>query len=142
MTKVTPETLLPAHTRSARGLLVWQGIDLANSAGLSGPLIRKFETYGTASKKAKSAMIEALEGAGVKLLNGGKPGARLDKFKMFVISPEGTETDFGNRQFEAHMEALKLSRNGQTVTVESRKTNGDGLFHSKKYKNGKVVRGS
>ena len=81
MTKVTPETLLPAHTKAARALLDWKGVDLAKNAGLSGPLIRKFETYGTASEKAKAAIIEAMEGAGIKLFNGGQPGARLMKTK-------------------------------------------------------------
>jgi len=43
---------------------------------------QKFESGRGASDKAKQTMIDALEVAGVKLYNGGQPGARLMKSKV------------------------------------------------------------
>ena len=77
MAKVTSANLEPVHTRTGRACLDWSNIELGEASGLSAAAIRKFESGRGASDKAKDAMIEALESSGVKLFNGGQPGARL-----------------------------------------------------------------
>jgi len=79
MAKVTIENLNPIHIRAGRACIGWRTKDLAEAATLGGPLIRKFERTGLAGQSAKQAMIDALERAGVELLNGNRPGARLSK---------------------------------------------------------------
>ena len=77
MAKVTTENLNAIHVKAARACIGWRTKDLAEAAGLGGPLVRKFERTGLAGEKSKQAMIDALEAAGVELLNGGRSGARL-----------------------------------------------------------------
>ena len=81
MAKVTAASLQPVHTRTGRACLDWTNTKLGEAAGLSPAAIRKFESNRGASEAARQSMIDALEGAGVKLFNGGQPGARLMKAK-------------------------------------------------------------
>lgn len=82
MAKVTIENLNPIHTRTGRACIGWRAQDLAEASGLTGPNVRKFESGGAVSEKARQAMIDALTGAGVELLNGKRHGARLAKPAM------------------------------------------------------------
>jgi len=77
MAKVTAEGLDPIHIRAGRACIGWRTKDLAEASGLGGPLIRKFERTGSAGLSSRQAMIDALEAAGVELLNGKRHGARL-----------------------------------------------------------------
>ena len=77
MGKVTADNLNAIHIKAGRACIGWRTKDLAEAAGLGGPLVRKFERTGSAGKQSKQAMIDALENAGVELLNGGRSGARL-----------------------------------------------------------------
>ena len=77
MAKVTVKNILPVHTRTARAVIDWSNVDLAQAAGLSPATVRKYESGRGASDAAKQAMIDALEVNGVELLNGNRHGARL-----------------------------------------------------------------
>jgi transcriptional regulator with XRE-family HTH domain len=69
-----------AQIRGARGLLGWSQTELARSAGLSEPTIKRFETGQTnVSEAAIAKMVSALEAAGVEFTNGDQPGVRLKK---------------------------------------------------------------
>ncbi len=81
MAEVTGKNLEPVHTRMGRAALDWSNDELGAACGLSASTIRKFESGRGASEKARRAMIDALEAEGVKLYNGGQPGARLMKAK-------------------------------------------------------------
>lgn len=78
---VTTKNLAPVHTRTGRSCIDWNTTTLAKKAGLSLSVILKFESGRGAGESAKQAMIDALEVEGVKLYNGGQPGARLMKLK-------------------------------------------------------------
>jgi transcriptional regulator with XRE-family HTH domain len=69
-----------AQIRGARGLLGWSQIELAKSAGLSVPTIKRFETsQANVSEAAIAKMVGALGAAGVEFTNGDQPGVRLRK---------------------------------------------------------------
>jgi len=66
----------------ARGLLGWSETELAISAGLSLPTVKRYETGGAkVSEDAAAKMVSALEAAGVIFVeeNGHSPGVRLRK---------------------------------------------------------------
>ena len=79
MAGVTYKNLAPVHTRTGRACIDWSGKDLADRAGLTLAVVKRFESGRGAGDGAKQAMIDALERAGVKLYNGGRHGARLMK---------------------------------------------------------------
>lgn len=84
MAKVTIENILPAHSRAARALLNMKVTDLAAlNVGLSVDKVKAFENGRPASDRTRKALIEAIEGAGVELLNGGKPGARVSNVTAY-----------------------------------------------------------
>jgi len=72
---VTTKNLEPVHTRTGRACIDWNMSTLAKEAGLSLSVVLKFESGRGAG------MIDALEAEGVKLYNGGQPGARLLRAK-------------------------------------------------------------
>lgn len=78
MAKVTPDNLTHLHTRTGRALLQWSTTELGAKADSSAANVRKFEAGRPVSESVRKAFIDALEGAGVELLNGNRPGARLN----------------------------------------------------------------
>ncbi len=78
---VTTKNLEPVHTRTGRACIDWNMSTLAKEAGLSLSVVLKFESGRGAGENTKQAMIDALEAEGVKLYNGGQPGARLLRAK-------------------------------------------------------------
>ncbi len=77
------DEMLELQSRGARGLLGWSQSQLAESAGLSLPTVKRFET-GTGAKVSADAVAKmrtALEVAGVEFIpeNGGGAGVRLRK---------------------------------------------------------------
>ena len=77
MAAVNPSNLLPMHTKAGRALLDWTANDLAANSSVGISTVKVFESGKSVRDVSKQAMIDALEGAGVKLYNGGQPGARL-----------------------------------------------------------------
>ena len=73
----------PAQLRAARGLLGWSQTDLARSAGLSLPTVKRVEgeLEVSVSDQAKGKLRTALETAGIVFIeeNGGGAGVRLKK---------------------------------------------------------------
>ncbi len=71
-------TLNPPQSRAGRALLGWSQTDLADRSNVSPSTIRDFEAgRRTPMINNLAAMRRALEEAGVELLNGDRPGARL-----------------------------------------------------------------
>ena len=72
-----------AQIRAARALLKWSAQDLANASALGVNTIRRAKVAedGMPSWRPRSAVRDALEGAGVEFIeeNGGGPGVRLRK---------------------------------------------------------------
>lgn len=81
MAKVTADGLTVAHVKAARALLDWNAQQLANRCSVGVATIRNFESGKRVNEESRQAMIDALEAEGVKLYNGGQPGARLMKEK-------------------------------------------------------------
>lgn len=77
MAKVSPSNLMPQHTKAARALIDWTANDLAANSAVGVSTIKVFESGKAVRDASKQAMIDALEAAGVELLNGGRMGARL-----------------------------------------------------------------
>lgn len=78
--KLVNSPITPAQSRAARGLLGWSQTELARSAALSLPTVKRYETQGAkVSVDAIGKMRAALEAAGVEFIaeNGGGPGVRL-----------------------------------------------------------------
>lgn len=69
--------LTPEACRAARALLRITAADLAARAGLSFETINKFENGRPMRENNKARLIEVFEGAGIEILNGDAPGARL-----------------------------------------------------------------
>lgn len=71
-------TLNRGQCRAARALLDWSQEKLADQAGVTTKTIADFERGATTPYARTITMITAaLELAGIELLNGGAPGARL-----------------------------------------------------------------
>jgi predicted transcriptional regulator len=71
-------TLSRAQCRAARALLEWSQEELAQHASVTQKTIADFERGATTPyARTITKIIDALELAGVELLNGGAPGARL-----------------------------------------------------------------
>lgn len=79
MAKVTAETMKPVHVRAARALLNMSGRELALLLGgdITKGKVRNFEYELPASRKTRQAIFDGIQAAGIGLLNGGKPGARV-----------------------------------------------------------------
>ena len=73
----------PAQLRAARGLLSWSQTDLARSAGLSLPTVKRVEgeLEVSVTDQARGKLRSALEAAGIVFIeeNGGGVGVRLKK---------------------------------------------------------------
>jgi predicted transcriptional regulator len=72
--------LTSEHVRAARALLRWDQKTLAHHAGVSLPTIGRLESKPgrlAAYLDTVQMIRSALEGAGIKFLNGDKPGVRL-----------------------------------------------------------------
>jgi transcriptional regulator with XRE-family HTH domain len=69
----------PEQIRAARGLLGWSAATLAARAGVGVSSLRNYERGGTGTMMAANmrAIRATLEAAGVVLLDGDSPGARL-----------------------------------------------------------------
>ena len=76
MAKVGADNLTHFHTRAGRALLQWSTADLAEKAGSTAANVRKFEAGRNVSEGVRQALVDALEDAGIELLNGKRPGAR------------------------------------------------------------------
>jgi len=63
--------------KAARALIDWNMENLAEHSSISLRTIKTFEAGRKVSDESRSAIIGALERAGVQLLNGGRAGARL-----------------------------------------------------------------
>jgi transcriptional regulator with XRE-family HTH domain len=69
--------LSPKACRAARALLGWGVRDLANHAGVGFDRISAFENEQPVRESTLQKLQAALEAAGVEILNGNSPGARL-----------------------------------------------------------------
>ena len=69
--------LTPKACRAARALLGWGVRDLASQAGVGFDRISAFENDQPIRESTLQKLQEALEGAGVEILNGDSPGARM-----------------------------------------------------------------
>lgn len=72
MTALTPEAC-----RAARALLRWSVRDLGERVGVRGESISAFETGRPMREGNKAKIVLALDAAGVEILNGDSPGARM-----------------------------------------------------------------
>lgn len=88
----SPNTMTPAQSRAARGLLGWSEADLARRSGLDEGFIKGFEA-GTGDPA--SGRIEALRSAlmqgGIVFTDGTTPGVRLSEQQRG--GNEGTRLD-------------------------------------------------
>lgn len=63
--------------RAARALLGWSQADLVTKAGVSPNTVAKVEAGEEVRASTAARLMAAFEAAGVELLNGGSPGARM-----------------------------------------------------------------
>ena len=74
--------IVPAQIRAARALIGWTQAELAAASALSEMSIKNIERNFTDPRASTlSAIIRALEAAGVEFTNGGEPGVKARKFK-------------------------------------------------------------
>jgi len=66
-----------AQIRAARGLLGWTIRDLAARSGVHRNTITRMEADAEVHKPTMSAVMRALEDAGIEFLDGGEPGVRM-----------------------------------------------------------------
>ena len=73
--------ITPDQIKAARKLLGWSAVTLAAKVGVSATWLRRYEVHGlsTGSKGRVSAMVAALEAAGVEFTNEEQPGVRMKK---------------------------------------------------------------
>lgn len=69
--------LNPVNCRAALGLLGWTWGLFKERAGVSQITVARFMRGEAVSDDSREKMREAIEGAGVKLYNSDRPGARL-----------------------------------------------------------------
>ncbi len=75
--------VVPAQIRAARALVGWTQAELAAASGLSEMSIKNIERSFTDPRASTlSAIVRALEAAGVEFTNGGEPGVKSRKFKV------------------------------------------------------------
>ena len=95
MAKVKPEDLSSAHVRAGRALLGFTTKEFAHYAGgdMSHAKVRNIENAKPSGLKTRIAMIDAFERAGIELLNGGRPGARVRDAAAYERAVESIKTD-------------------------------------------------
>lgn len=71
--------LTPENCRAAMGLLGWSWVETANTAGISEASLARFMRGETVQQGTRDKIVAAFTGAGVKLYNSDRPGARLYK---------------------------------------------------------------
>lgn len=81
--------LTPEACRAARALLGLSARELADRSGVAMETINKFENGRPMRESTRAKVAFVLESAGVEILNGDAPGARLRQ----VASPERVYTD-------------------------------------------------
>ena len=69
--------LTPDGCRAGRALLRLSVRQLGDQAGISGQSISEFENGRPMRESNKAKLLEVFEAAGVEILNGDAPGARL-----------------------------------------------------------------
>jgi hypothetical protein len=69
--------LTPQACRAARALLSWGVRDLAAKAGIGFDSVSAFENGRPMRDSNRAKLTEVFEAAGVEILNGDSPGARL-----------------------------------------------------------------
>lgn len=69
--------LTPEACRAARGLLAISARELGERAGIAFETINKFENGRPMRESNKARLVGVLEAAGVEILNGDAPGARM-----------------------------------------------------------------
>lgn len=69
--------LTPEACRAARALLRLTATDLAERAGLTFETVNRFENGRSMRESNKAKLVAVFEGAGVEILNGDAPGARM-----------------------------------------------------------------
>jgi len=70
-------TLTPEACRAGRALVRWTVRELGEKAGIRGEAISAFETGRPMRETNRAKVAAVFEAAGVEILNGGAPGARL-----------------------------------------------------------------
>ena len=87
MTALTPEAC-----RAGRALLAMSARELAERTGVAAETINKFENGRPMRESTKARIRSVLEAAGVEILNGGAPGARLHASRAHCEGqPEGEQ---------------------------------------------------
>jgi len=71
------EQIPAAASRAARAILEWSAKDLCKAARVSATVVSKVEREIEVSTDQNQRIVEAFAEAGIELLGGGKPGARL-----------------------------------------------------------------
>lgn len=69
--------LTPQGCRAGRGLMNWTVRELGSKAGISGESISAFENGRPMREANKALVLAVFEAAGVEILNGDAPGARM-----------------------------------------------------------------
>lgn len=72
MTRLRPEA-----SRAARGILGWTVRDLMRAAAVSPNTVTALESGAKVRAETEAKLVAAFEAAGVEILNGDAPGARL-----------------------------------------------------------------
>lgn len=75
----TPPTLTPPACRAARALLGWTLDDLSERVGISRDSLSRFEGGREMRESNRRTVAEVFTQAGVEILNGDAPGARMRK---------------------------------------------------------------
>lgn len=103
MARVTLDNFLPIHMRAARALLNMTVGQFADYAGekISNHKVHSFENARPTHHKTRTALLEAIERAGIQLQNDAKPGARVSDEDAFL---KAVQTAFP----DADLESLRL----------------------------------
>lgn len=64
------------NLRAAMGLLRWSAADVASNAGVSEPTVNRILGGQNVRDETREKVAQAIDGAGVELFNGSRPGAR------------------------------------------------------------------
>ena len=103
--------LTPELCRASRALLKWKVLHLASAAGLAEATVRRFEASGLVRPTSVEAMIQALEGAGLELIQAGakslKGGPRVRMIPL--VEPEVAAAE---EAIELNEPALSLEMDG------------------------------
>ena len=86
MSKVTAETMTPAHVKAARALLGLSAEDLAELLPIGLATLRTFESGKQIKTVSRLAIFETLRDHGVHMQNGGSPGVRITEPNKWTIN--------------------------------------------------------